>query len=155
MKPTRLTLFASTLCATIFFGPIAVTAETDPRINDTQQEILQLLQADESNGIEMVSDGQAHVNVRTGQIRFEANRLPILAGPSDMTFGMETAPIMVRGTLVCRVSAGSGATLVDTPAVPVTGKGEATYAGYVQLPDECLSAAYDIAFFIRTTGNGR
>ena len=156
MKPTRFTTILSTLVALMLLGPAATSAATEDSVKTTWQEIYQLLQGEEdASQPKLLKDGQAVVNIVSGLIRFEVDHLPILAGPSDVEFGtQDAASTMVKGTLVCHLSAGAQATLVDTPLVPVTDAGHATFTGYVSLPLECTSAPHDVAFFIRTTKGG-
>ena len=55
---------------------------------------------------------------------------------------------MVKGTLVCDISAG-GTVLVDTPAVLLSAQGDADFHGTVSLPAACITMPTDMAFLIR------
>jgi hypothetical protein len=57
----------------------------------------------------------------------------------------------VKGTLVCNDTPddGSMSELVDTPAVPLSARGNATFQGHVALPPSCTGEPDDIVFLIR------
>ena len=142
MNPTRFTHIAVSVAMLMLLGPAVTFAATDAGAKSTWQEVLELVQGEGAGAPPLLPNGQAVVNVATGLISFEVNSLPVMTGPSGQ---------MVKGTLVCRVSQGADATLVDTPTIPVAENGKVLFSGYVQLPVECQSAPSDVAFFIRTT----
>ena len=156
MKTTRFTTILSALVALTLLSPAVPFAATEDQAQSPWQEVFNLLQGGEdASQPQMLQEGEAMVNMTTGLIRFEVDHLPVLVGPSDLRFGtQEPASTMVKGTLVCHVSAGAKATLVDTPSIPVTDDGNAAFSGYVQLPQACRNAPHDIAFFVRTTDGG-
>ena len=89
---------------------------------------------------------QVAVNVQSGEIRFLVNDWP--ASEEG------TRPAMIQGTLVCQASAGANATLVETPAVPLSEDGRAFFAGPVSMPAACAAAPQDLAFFVKTAPAG-
>ena len=155
MRHSRITTVLSTLAATLILGAGAANAAADPQAN--WNEIHDLLQKDSAGVIlsahQFVKNGQAHVNVLTGRIHFEVKRLPVKTEEFGSEYGFDGMATQVKGTLVCKVSAGAGATLVDTPVVPLTEEGSASFTGQVSLPSECATSPNDVAFFLRTVQN--
>lgn len=93
------------------------------------------------------TEGEARVDLQSGDVRFEVEGLVIAAGND-----IGTAPITaVKGTVVCDTdgSAGGGnSTLVDTDPVPISAQGDAEFDGNVgALPFVCIEEP-DIAFLI-------
>ena len=161
MTPTRMTVLACAFMMTVLLGPTVTPTQAGTGPHGVWNEILNLLQpgapGEDGRHFGMprpVNNGQAHVNMLNGEIRFAVTGLPLLSGPSSMEFGMLEVGPMVKGTLVCNVTAGAGATLVDTPVVPVDAQGDATFVGQVPLPMACLSAPHDLAFFVRVAQGG-
>ncbi len=155
MRHSRITTVLSTLAATLILGAGAANAAADPQAN--WNEIHDLLQKDSAGVVlstpQFVKNGQAHVNVLTGRIHFEVKRLPVKTEEFGSEYGFDGMATQVKGTLVCKVSAGAGATLVDTPVVPLTEEGSASFTGQVSLPSECATSPNDVAFFLRTVQN--
>ncbi len=93
--------------------------------------------------------GHAMVNLGNGHIRFNVDGLVLAANPMPTAvIGTPGAVTRVKGTLVCDISAG-GTVVVDTPAVPLSAQGDATFQGIVTLPDACTTKPTDMAFLIR------
>ncbi len=161
MTPARMTVLLSAFVMTVLLGPGVVPTQAGTGPHGVWDEILTLLEATPPSADDLhfgaprpVNNGQAHVNFLNGEIRFAVTGVPFLSGPSGMQFdGQEVGP-MVKGTLVCNVTAGAGATLVDTPVVPLTEQGDATFVGQVPLPMPCLSPPHDLAFFVRIAQGG-
>ncbi len=155
MRHSRITTVLSTLAATLILGAAAANAATGPQGN--WNEIFDLLKKNAAGQVlsapQFVKNGQAHVNVLTGRIHFDVKRLPVKTEEFGSDFGFGESATMVIGTLVCKVSAGAGATLVNTPVVPLTEEGSASFSGEVSLPSECATSPNDLAFFIRTVQN--
>ncbi len=156
MTPARMTVLASAFVMTLLLGPGVATTQAAKSHHGVWDEILSLLQPgipraerEHFGAPRPVKAGQAHVNMQNGEIRFSVTGLSLVGGPSGAEFGLLEVDPRVKGTLVCNVTAGAGATLVDTPAVPLSEQGEATFVGQVALPMACLSAPHDLAFFVR------
>ncbi len=157
MTPARITVLASVFMMTVLLGPAVTPTQAGTGHHEDWNEIFSLLQPEARGGGKRahrahfgvprpVKNGQAVVNLQNGVIRFTVTGLPPIGGSSAT---MSAIGQIVKGTLVCHVRAGAGATLVDTPVVPVSAQGEATFMGRVPLPTACLSAANDLAFFVR------
>jgi hypothetical protein len=71
------------------------------------------------------SGGSAEVNLTTGSLRFAVNGLVLAAGNS---IGTPDGVTSVKGTLVCDTT-GVNSTLVDTPLVPLSAQGNASFRG--------------------------
>ena len=157
MKPSRTSRLLTAVVATLVLGSVATTSDAATGSSIKWNEILALLQAGTSDSTALprqLKNGQAVVNMSNGQVWFQVKGLPY-AGPSDVEFGtQDRSAKQVKGTLVCNVLAGSGAILVDTPAVPLSDKGDAKFAGHVSLPSECLTASDNLAFFVRPVDRG-
>ena len=93
--------------------------------------------------------GNAEVNLTTGNIRFSVEGLVLASGNSIGTSGPVTS---VKGTLVCDTTGvlnGGNSTLVDTPVVPLSAQGNASFRGNLGvLPAACTSQP-NVAFLIR------
>lgn len=98
--------------------------------------------------------GKAEVDLDNGHVKFSVEGL-VLAGGNGI--GAPGAITQVKGTLVCDTngSAGGGnSTLVDTPLVPLSAQGDASFNDDLgPLPAACLTEP-DIAFLVRI-GAGR
>jgi hypothetical protein len=89
-------------------------------------------------------DGEARVDLASGEIEFEVRGL-VLAGGNSI--GTPDGVKQVAGTIACAV----GAT-VSTPLVPLTAQGNASFSGKVAVPLGCASA--DVAFLVTTPPTG-
>jgi hypothetical protein len=89
-------------------------------------------------------NGEARVDLDSGEIEFEVKWLVLAGGNSIGTPGKVTN---VAGTIAC----GVGAT-VSTPLVPLSPQGNASFSGKVTLPLGCTSA--NVAFLITTPPAG-
>jgi hypothetical protein len=86
------------------------------------------------------SNGEARVDLGSGEIEFEVRGL-VLAGGNSI--GTPDGVTQVAGTIACA----AGAT-VSTPLVPLSPQGNANFSGKVTLPLGCTGA--DIAFLVTT-----
>jgi hypothetical protein len=95
-------------------------------------------------------EGQAKVDLATGQMEFEVHGL-VLAGGD--TIGTPGAVSQVKGTLVCIVPAPATNVVIDSPLVSLSSTGDAQFSGAVgAIPTSCNPT--NIAFLIRI-GAGR
>jgi hypothetical protein len=101
------------------------------------------------------TNGNAEADLDSGNVRFQVEGLVLAVGSAGALTGLPigtTAGVTeVKGTLVCGVNGGVGgnSVLIDTPAVPLNGLGNASFAGNVgSLPAVCDAASND-AFLIR------
>jgi hypothetical protein len=103
------------------------------------------------------TSGSARVNLQTGEIHFTVRGLVFAGGSSSIAIGTTGPVTAVRGTLICDNdgSAGNGnSVLVETPSVPLSATGDATFNGDLgSLPAVC-STESDIAFVVRVSGFG-
>lgn len=110
-------------------------------------ELIELLEQT-TQGVESPDYGghlrqsQVTLNLTNGYLRFVVTDWPV----SEES----VAPSHIKGTLVCKASTGAQATLVDTPAVPLSQSGQASFNGQLQIPAACAGASEDLAFFVRT-----
>jgi hypothetical protein len=88
--------------------------------------------------------GEAHVNLRSGNIDFEVRGLALAGGNA---IGTPATVNQVKGTIVC----GAGTptqVVVDTPLVPLSPQGDAEFEGRIgPLPSVCTPA--NVAFLVR------
>lgn len=142
MKRNRLQTLLGVLVGTLLLGLGAVSGHAATSQEDGWGQPSDEIQSGMLVGASMAADagatqiGQADVDLEAGTVHFKVNRLAGL--------------VSVQGVVVCNLSAGAEATLVETPAVPVTGHGEATFAGHMAFPPECLHGADNMGFLIRT-----
>jgi hypothetical protein len=101
------------------------------------------------------TNGNAEADLNSGNVRFQVEGLVLAVGSAGALTGLPigtTAGVTeVKGTLVCGVngSTGGSSILIDTPAVPLNGLGNASFAGNVgSLPALCGTVSND-AFLIR------
>ena len=101
------------------------------------------------------TNGNAEADLDSGNVRFQVEGLVLAVGSAGALTGLPigtTAGVTeIKGTLVCGVngSVGGNSVLIDTPAVPLNGLGNASFAGNVgSLPAVCDAASND-AFLIR------
>jgi hypothetical protein len=95
--------------------------------------------------------GSADVNLATAQLQFQVQGF-VLAGGNAI--GTPDNVTMVKGTVVCDTTGtvNGNSTLVDTPLVPLSAKGDARFRGDLgPLPLACLNEP-NLAFLIRTAG---
>ena len=86
--------------------------------------------------------GEAGVNLRSGELGFRVRGL-VLAGGN--TIGTPGAINQVKGTLIC--DAGATNVTVDTPLVPLSATGDASFSGNLSIPATCSPS--NIAFLVR------
>lgn len=147
MKAQRMMALMSAVV--LILGLVATSAQAVTNEMTKLDELIQLLQKDGQEGQTFggtLRQSQAAVNLSNGYIRFVVTDWPVAeteaAGPESSA--------QIKGTLVCQASAGAQATLVDTPIVPLSEDGQASFNGQVTLPAACIGAADDLAFFVRT-----
>lgn len=87
--------------------------------------------------------GEASVNLSTGRVDFEVRGL-VLAGGN--TIGTPDGIDKVKGTVVCVT--GVTPTVIDTPLVPLTARGDAEFEGAVgPIPTTCTPT--NVLFLVR------
>jgi len=100
------------------------------------------------------TSGEAHVNLKTGDIEFAVRGLVFAGGSPTITIGTALPVTAVKGTLVCDNdgSAGDGnSAIVETPSVPLTETGDAKFSGNIgPIPAVCMSEP-DLVFVIRAS----
>ncbi len=106
-----------------------------------------------------ISSGSAKVNLTKGRVNFQVKGLVLAVGGeaavpiSGLDIGTPAGVTAVKGTVVCNVSGstnGGNSVLVDTPSVPLSALGDASFSGNVgSFPSACSTS--DIAFLIRIT----
>jgi hypothetical protein len=92
--------------------------------------------------------GNAHVNLSQATVAFDVDGLVLDGGSSSGTVGSINR---VVGTLVCNAGT-RNQVLVDTPAVPLSSRGDADFAGHV---DGVPSACDNPLFLIRIPQFGK
>jgi hypothetical protein len=93
--------------------------------------------------------GSAEVNLDLGRVKFSVRGLVLGGDPSFTNLGTPGLITMVKGTLVCNDSGDGPSELVDTVAVPLSTRGNATFRGDVWLPPSCTDEPADMLFVIR------
>ena len=106
-----------------------------------------------------ISSGHAKVNLTKGRVNFQVKGLVLAVGGeaavpiSGLQIGTPAGVTAVKGTVVCNVSGatnGGNSVLVDTPSVPLSAQGNASFNGSVgAFPSACGTS--DIAFLVRIT----
>lgn len=94
-------------------------------------------------------DGEASVQLATGRIRFSVRGLVLSSSTNLAVVGTIGVRRKVKGTLVCNGESDEVSALVDTPAVPLDPQGNASFAGEVAIPNDCLVTPDKLAFLIR------
>ncbi len=95
------------------------------------------------------TDGQAEVNLDTGNLTFTVRGLVLAEDFGCCNIGTPTVVTKVKGTLVCNDTEPGFPELVDTEAVPLRTTGHATFSGHVELPASCTDEPEDMVFVIR------
>jgi len=105
----------------------------------------------------VTTSGNAKINLKKGTVSFNVKGLVLAVGGeaavpiSGLQIGTPAGVTEVKGTVVCAVSGvgnGGNSVLVDTPAVPLSSTGDASFSGKVgPFPSACSTS--DIAFLIR------
>ena len=106
-----------------------------------------------------ISSGHVKVNLTKGRVNFQVKGLVLAVGGeasaslSGLDIGTPAGVTAVKGTVVCNVSGstnGGNSVLVDTPSVPLSAQGNASFNGSAgAFPSACGTS--DIAFLIRIT----
>jgi hypothetical protein len=103
------------------------------------------------------TSGFARVNLQNGEIHFTVRGLVFAGGSPTITIGTPGPVTAVKGTLICDndgSASGGNSVLVETPSVPLSATGDASFNGNLgMLPPVCSSEA-DIAFVVRVSGFG-
>lgn len=146
MNARRMTALMSAVV--LILGLAATSAQAVTKGTTKMDELIQLLQQDAQGGKTYggtLRQSRAAVNVSNGFIRFVVSDWPV-----SETAAAGSESTQIKGTLVCKASAGAQATLVDTPSVALSEHGQASFNGQVTLPAACVGAPDDLAFFVRT-----
>jgi hypothetical protein len=96
-----------------------------------------------------IASGSAEVDLDRGEAKFVVSGLVIAGDPTFANLGTTTAVTRVRGTLVCNDTEPGAPELVDTASVRLSGQGNASFRGPVDLPSSCADEPEDIVFLIR------
>ncbi len=100
------------------------------------------------------SSGNAHVNLKTGDIEFVVRGLVFAGGSPTIAIGTALPVTAVKGTLVCDNDGSAGAgnsAIVETLSVPLTETGDAKFSGNIgPLPAVCASEP-DLVFVVRAS----
>ena len=103
------------------------------------------------------SGGSARVNLQNGEIHFTVRGLVFAGGSPAITIGTPGPVTAVKGVLICDndgSASGGNSVLVETPSVPFSATGDASFNGNLgALPSVCSSES-DIAFVVRVSGFG-
>jgi hypothetical protein len=99
--------------------------------------------------------GSATLNLQSREIHFTVRGLVFAGGSSAITIGTPGPITAVKGALICdnNGSAGGGnSVIVETPSVPLSPTGDASFTGTLDtLPSVCATQP-DIAFVVRVSG---
>ena len=95
------------------------------------------------------------MNLDQGRLSFAVRGLVLAGDPSFTNLGTPGLITMVKGTLVCNDTEPGSPELVDTDAVALSVRGNATFHGDVQLPPSCTDEPEDIVFLIRIARRSR
>ena len=93
--------------------------------------------------------GTARVNLDEGVLSFTVKGLVLAGDPSFANLGTRAAIKKIKGTLVCNDTEPGIPEFVDSDAVVLGVRGNATFSGPVSLPPSCTSEPDDIVFLIR------
>jgi hypothetical protein len=93
--------------------------------------------------------GTATVNLDDGVLSFTVKGLVLAGDPSFANLGTRGAIRKIKGTLVCNDTEPGIPEFVDSAAVVLGVRGNATFTGPVSLPPSCTSEPDDIVFLIR------
>ena len=103
------------------------------------------------------TSGKAQVDLATGEVHFTVRGLVFAGGGPGITIGTPGPVTAVKGTLVCNVSGSAGggnSVVVETPSVPLSATGDASFSGNLgALPSVCASQP-DLAFLVRASAFG-
>lgn len=95
------------------------------------------------------TEGRAEVDLDRGRVEFSVKGLVVAGDPSFANLGTTTLVTLVKGTLVCNDTQPGVPELVDTDAVALSSRGNASFRGHVDLPASCTSEPEDMVFLIR------
>jgi hypothetical protein len=96
-----------------------------------------------------VTSGSARVDLDQGLLSFTVRGLVLAGDPSFSNLGTRAFVRKVKGTLVCNDTEPGAPEFVNTDAVRLTLRGNASFSGPVSLPPSCTSEPDDIVFLIR------
>jgi hypothetical protein len=97
----------------------------------------------------VATSGYVAVNLGNGDVAFEVKGLVVGGDPSFANMGTTSVVKRVKATLVCNDTTPGIPELVDTPSVPLSARGNASFSGHVSLPWSCIAEPEDIVFLIR------
>lgn len=95
------------------------------------------------------TEGHAEVDLDHGEVEFSVTGLVLAADPSFTNIGTAGDITLVKGTLVCNDTQPGVPELVDTDAVALSARGNASFRGHVDLPASCVAEPKDMLFLIR------
>jgi len=95
------------------------------------------------------TEGRAEVDLDHGRVEFSVKGLVLAADPSFTNIGTPGDITLVKGTLVCNDTQPGVPELVDTDAVALSSRGNASFRGHVDLPASCVAEPLDMVFLIR------
>ena len=95
------------------------------------------------------TEGRAEVDLDHGRVEFSVKGLVLADDPSFTNIGTPGLVTLVKGTLVCNDTQPGVPELVDTDAVVLSSRGNASFRGHVDLPASCLAEPQDTVFLIR------
>ena len=101
------------------------------------------------------TNGNARVNLQTGDIHFTVRGLVFAAGGKGITIGTPGPVTAVKGALICDNdgSAGGGnSVVVETPSVTLSATGDASFSGNLGMLPAVCSSEPDLAFVVRASG---
>ena len=95
------------------------------------------------------TEGRAEIDLDKGRLEFSVKGLVLAADPTFTNIGTPGFVTLVKGTLVCNDTQPGAPELVDTDAVVLSSRGNATFRGHLDLPASCLAEPEDMVFLIR------
>ena len=95
------------------------------------------------------TEGRAEVDLDHGRVEFSVKGLVLADDPSFTNIGTPGLVTLVKGTLVCNDTQPGVPELVDTDAVGLSSRGDASFRGHVDLPASCVAEPRDMVFLIR------
>lgn len=96
-----------------------------------------------------VTSGFAEVNVDSGRVRFLVTGLVMATDVWFTSIGTPGIATAVKGTLICNDTEPGAPEIVDTRAVSLSRRGNATFHDFVDLPASCAAEPEDIVFVVR------
>jgi len=103
------------------------------------------------------TSGSARVNLQNGEIHFNVRGLVFAGGSPTITIGTPGPVTAVKGVLICDndgSASGGNSVLVETPSVPLSSTGDASFTGNLGTVPSVCSIESDLAFVVRVSGFG-